>query len=94
MVDGCYFISMEYLHGEDVRTLIKAMRTQNTVLPLEHALNVVIGAASGLHYAHDKRGFDGKPLGIVHRDVTPQNVFITYDGGVKLVEFLAAEKFV
>ncbi len=87
VVDGAYFISMEYLHGEDVRTLIKTLGSQHVQLPLEHALNVIIGAASGLHYAHDKQGFDGKPLGIVHRDVTPQNIFITYDGGVKLVDF-------
>ena len=87
VVDGAYFISMEYLHGEDVRTLIKTLGSQHVQLPLEHALNIIIGAASGLHYAHDKKGFDGKPLGIVHRDVTPQNIFITYDGGVKLVDF-------
>ena len=87
VVDGAYFISMEYLHGEDVRTLIKTLGSQHVQLPLEHALNIIIGAASGLHYAHDKKGFDGRPLGIVHRDVTPQNIFITYDGGVKLVDF-------
>lgn len=86
-VDGNYFISMEYLHGEDVRGLMKALRQKDMGLPLEHALNVIIGLSSGLHYAHEKKGFDGKPLGIVHRDVTPQNVFITYDGVPKIVDF-------
>jgi hypothetical protein len=86
-VDGNYFISMEYLHGEDLRTLVRQIRTKGEKLPLEHALNVIIGLSAGLHYAHEKVGFDGKPLGIVHRDVTPQNVFITYDGGVKIVDF-------
>ena len=86
-VDGNYFISMEYLHGEDVRTLMKALRQQGDGLPLEHALSIVIGLSAGLHYAHEKVGFDGKHLGIVHRDVTPQNVFITYDGSIKIVDF-------
>jgi len=87
VVDGNYFIAMEYLHGEDVRSLSKTLHRQDKKLPLEHALNIVIGVASGLHYAHEKVGFDGKPLEIVHRDVTPQNIIVTYDGAVKLLDF-------
>ena len=87
VVDGNYFIAMEYLHGEDVRSLQRTLHRQDKRLPLEHALNIVIGVASGLHYAHEKVGFDGKPLEIVHRDVTPQNVIVTYDGAVKLLDF-------
>ena len=48
---------------------------------MEQALNVMIGVCSGLHYAHEKVGFDGRPLNIVHRDVTPQNVIVTYTAG-------------
>ena len=87
VVDGNYFIAMEYLHGEDVRSLMRALHRQDKKLPLEHALNIVIGVSSGLHYAHEKVGFDGKPLDIVHRDVTPQNIIVTYDGAVKLLDF-------
>ncbi|HEY2747648.1 MAG TPA: serine/threonine-protein kinase, partial [Polyangia bacterium] len=87
VVDGNYFIAMEYLHGEDVRSLARALHRQDKKLPLEHALNIVIGVSSGLHYAHEKVGFDGKPLEIVHRDVTPQNIIVTYDGAVKLLDF-------
>ncbi|HEX4457294.1 MAG TPA: protein kinase, partial [Polyangia bacterium] len=87
VVDGNYFIAMEYLHGEDVRSISKAVQHKEQRLPIEHALNIVIGLASGLHYAHEKVGFDGKPLEIVHRDVTPQNVIVTYDGAVKLLDF-------
>jgi serine/threonine protein kinase len=86
--DGNYFIAMEYLHGEDVRSIYRRLRDRKQGgMPLDHALNIVIGVASGLHHAHDKAAFDGKPLGIVHRDVTPQNVIVTFDGGVKLVDF-------
>ena len=88
VVDGNYFIAMEYLHGEDVRSLMKTLyRNQDERLPLEHALNIIIGVSSGLHYAHEKVGFDGKPLDIIHRDVTPQNIIVTYEGGVKLLDF-------
>jgi len=87
-VDGNYFISMEYLHGEDLRSISRAMRQKGQDrVPLEHALCIGVGIAAGLHYAHEKVGFDGKPLHIVHRDITPQNIFVTYDGGVKLVDF-------
>jgi serine/threonine protein kinase len=87
VVDGNYFIAMEYLHGEDVRSIMKTLYKREGKLPLEQALNVVIGLASGLHYAHEKVGFDGRPLNIIHRDVTPQNVIVTYEGGVKLLDF-------
>ena len=85
--DGQYFMSMEYLHGKDLRSLLMALRAKREHLPLEHALHVVSGVLSGLHSAHEKVGFDGKPLDVVHRDVTPQNIFISYDGSVKVVDF-------
>jgi serine/threonine protein kinase len=80
---GSYFFTMEYVHGEDMRTLTKKAKH----LPLEHALNIVIGVCGGLHHAHEKRGNDGRPLGLVHRDVSPSNVLVTYDGAVKMVDF-------
>ncbi len=87
VVDGKPFLAMEYLHGEPVSALMPALIRQGERLPLEHALTIVIGVLAGLHYAHEKVGFDGRALNIVHRDVTPQNVIVTYDGGVKLVDF-------
>ncbi len=82
-----YYIVMEYLAGEDVRTIVRQLGRDNRRLPIEHALQIAIGVASGLHYAHEKKDRDGKSLDIVHRDVTPQNVIVTYDGAVKLVDF-------
>src|SRR5258706_1154918 len=78
VVDGNYFIAMEYLFGEDLRSLQKALWRKEEKFPLEIALTIMMGVAAGLHYAHEKVGFDGKPLNIVHRDVTPQNVIVTY----------------
>jgi serine/threonine protein kinase len=90
-VNGEYFISMEYLRGEDVRRIFRILQKRREQLPLELALSLVVQAAAGLHYAHEKRGVDLRPLDIVHRDVTPHNLIVTYDGMVKLVDFGVAK---
>jgi serine/threonine protein kinase len=79
-----YFFAMEYLHGADVGELL---RVRDGALPMPIALEVARGACAGLQYAHDRRSPEGKPLGIVHRDVSPQNLFVTFDGNVKLLDF-------
>ncbi|MDB4968758.1 MAG: Protein kinase [Myxococcales bacterium] len=89
--DGTPFFAMEYLHGEDVRAILQAALVARQRPPLEHALSVAIGVAAGLHYAHELRDGEGKPLGIVHRDVSPHNVAVTFDGGVKLLDFGVAK---
>ncbi|HEX8952505.1 MAG TPA: serine/threonine-protein kinase, partial [Polyangia bacterium] len=85
------FFAMEYLHGEDVHTLERAAAGRGERVPVEHALSIAIGVAAGLHYAHGKCDDDGRPLGIVHRDVSPHNVAVTFDGGVKLLDFGVAK---
>ena len=84
---GEYFFAMEYVHGEDVRTLLRQVNGRKEQIPLEHVITIVAGAAAGLHHAHEQRGPDRKPLGIVHRDVSPSNLLIGFDGGVKVVDF-------
>src|SRR5262249_47290017 len=88
---GVYFFTMEYLHGQDLRNIMREVSRREARLPLEHALAIVMGAASGLHFAHEKTATDGKPLGIVHRDMSPSNIVVTYDGGVKVVDFGVAK---
>ena len=81
--EGRHFIVMEYLDGV---TLARAIRKLKA-FPLTMHLRLICDLLPGLHYAHMLRDFDETPLGIVHRDVTPQNVFLTYGGQVKLVDF-------
>ncbi len=85
--DGVHFLAMEYVHGQDLRAVLARAGDLGRRVPLELALTAVAGAASGLHHAHERRGADGQPLGIVHRDVTPSNIVIGYDGAVKLLDF-------
>ena len=86
-IDEQYFIAMEYVHGEDLRALIREAGERDARPPLALACRIVADTLAGLHYAHTRVGADGKPLGLVHRDVSPQNVIVTYEGTVKLVDF-------
>ena len=84
--DGEPFMAMEYIHGRSVGDILRAAARRGPI-PLECALTIVQGVAAALQYAHDRTGTDGRPLGLVHRDVSPTNVLVTFDGGVKLVDF-------
>jgi serine/threonine protein kinase len=86
-VDGAWFMTMEYLRGQDLRTLLGELRASGEGMPFPLALRLISQVASGLHHAHEKRDGTGRPLGIVHRDVSPKNVFITFDGVIKLLDF-------
>src|SRR5690349_8868651 len=91
-VDGTYFIAMEHIHGEDIRTIVRQMKKKSVnELPLEHALHIVVGLCAGLAYAHEKRDIGGQLLGIVHRDISPQNIVVTFSGDVKVVDFGVAK---
>jgi len=81
---GAYWFAMEFLHGQDLRALVRKTGRQ---IPLEHALTIVTAMLAGLHYVHERRNTSGEPLGIIHRDVSPPNIFVTYDGNVKLLDF-------
>ena len=88
---GCmqdtYFIVMEYLQGKDLRTLTTALAEAQRPLGLENSLSVAASICSGLEYAHRLTDMAGHPLQIVHRDISPQNIFVTYAGQVKILDF-------
>jgi serine/threonine protein kinase len=84
---GRLFIAMEYVEGFDLNELLKRCSKQRVPLPFEFALLIVRETLEGLDYAHRKRDADGKPLNIVHRDVSPSNILISFEGEVKLCDF-------
>jgi serine/threonine protein kinase len=87
-VDGTYFIAMEHIHGEDIRSIVRGMKRAMVLeFPVEHALAICIGTCAGLAYAHEKRDLNGQSLSIVHRDISPQNIVVTFEGDVKVVDF-------
>jgi serine/threonine-protein kinase len=85
--DTTYWIAMEYLHGEPLREVMRRTEELGTAMPPEIACRVIADAAEGLHAAHELLGKNGEKLGLVHRDVTPHNLFVTYDGVTKVVDF-------
>ena len=81
--EGEHYMAMEYLDGQPLARILRIGGRP----PPSFAARVMGDALAGLHYAHDLADYDGKPLGIVHRDVSPQNLFVTYAGEVKVVDF-------
>jgi serine/threonine protein kinase len=84
--DGLYF-TMDYIHGQNLLAIVRRHRTRGTSMPWDAFVALGSAAAAGLHHAHERRGFDGQPLGIIHRDVSPTNILVTYEGAVKIVDF-------
>jgi serine/threonine protein kinase len=82
-----HYIAMEHLYGRDLSRLLRKMRHQRIPLMFQQAITIVRDVAAGLHYAHERLGDDGKLLNIIHRDVSPHNVIVTFAGEVKVVDF-------
>jgi serine/threonine protein kinase len=85
--DQNYFFAMEYVHGQNLRSVLRTAKEHGRGLTIAHALAIVRGVAAALHCAHEAKDSAGRPLFPVHRDVSPANVMLTYDGAVKVVDF-------
>ena len=85
--DNTYYIAMEYVSGRNVQHMIGKQQQRGEYVPVEHVCRVIAGVCDGLHYAHSRKDYDGTPLNIVHRDISPQNILVSFAGGVKVVDF-------
>jgi len=85
--DKNYWIAMEYVHGRDLRTIIRRARERGLKIPLDISTYVVSKVCAALEYAHRKKDDKGQPMLIVHRDISPQNILISFEGDVKLTDF-------
>ncbi|MFT3922970.1 MAG: protein kinase [Myxococcales bacterium] len=81
------FLTMEYLDGQPLSRVLYRLRSKSRRLPASLAVQIISQALDGLHYAHHATDYAGAPLGIVHRDISPHNLFVTYGGEVKLLDF-------
>ena len=87
MVDGNYFIAMEYVQGKDLKSIMIRCKTREADLPFAMAIHTIVQVLRGLDYAYNKRDQYDRPLHIVHRDISPQNVMVSMWGEVKVLDF-------
>jgi len=95
-VDGTYYIAMEYVHGEAISDVLKRALQRRGAMPIAFKCRVIADAAAGLDAAHHARSPSGRKLALIHRDVSPQNVLVGFNGSVKIIDFgvaKAANKF-
>ncbi len=84
--DGPYLV-MDFVEGPSLAAVVRHAARRSALLPIQFCLRVARAVARGLHAAHELRGTDGTPLGLVHRDITPQNILLSYDGEVRVADF-------
>ena len=85
--EGAYFIAMEFVQGKDLRAIFDRSRKRGASLHVAMCCHVIKEVCEALEYAHNKRNDQQQPISLIHRDVSPQNIIVSYDGGVKLIDF-------
>ncbi len=85
--EEAYFMAMEYVPGRDVRLIIDKFKKKGQTVPVAMAVYILARMCEGLDYAHRKRDAQGHEQNIIHRDISPQNVLVSYEGGVKIIDF-------
>lgn len=85
--DDTYYIAMEYVSGRNIQNIIAKHYERDGYIPVEHVCRIIAGVCDGLYYAHSRKDYDGRPLNIIHRDISPQNILVSFAGGVKVVDF-------
>lgn len=86
-MEDSQFIAMEWVHGENLADVLDRAKDRDGALPIRVACDVVLGMLRGLDYAHRKAGPDGRALGLIHRDLAPKNILVSYEGEVKIIDF-------
>ena len=88
VIDGRYYHEMEFIDGKNVRQIFQKGKDINTIFPVDSACHLISEVCKGLHYVHTKHDpFTNEPLGIIHRDVSPQNIMVSYDGETKILDW-------
>ena len=82
-----YFIAMECVEGKDVKGILRKLAEKRKLLPPEYAVYIAHETCKGLEYAHKKTNLRGEPLGIIHRDISPSNILVSYNGEIKIADF-------
>ncbi|MEM9490523.1 MAG: protein kinase, partial [Myxococcota bacterium] len=86
-VAGQPFIAMEYIHGRDLSAIARRHRQRSRAVPVPYACHAVMSACTALDHVHDLRDAHGQPLDIVHCDISPRNLMLSFDGHVRLIDF-------
>ncbi|MFC1610674.1 serine/threonine protein kinase [Myxococcota bacterium] len=86
-IEDCYYIGMEYVHGKSLRDLLDRARNQGEYLHPAHAIEIIGKLSAGVSYAHNATNMSGEAIGVIHRDINPHNILVSYSGEVKMIDF-------
>ena len=89
--EGTYYIAMEYIHGVDLAEMIEELEEHGQYIPLPHVIHITSSICAGLHFAHSKTDDQGNPLNVIHRDISPHNIRLSFAGEVKIIDFGVAK---